>query len=127
MLSDVLKVALRGDMVMAPNSIKTKEEEEGTTVIKSEVIKTDGRSVDMFAPAWVQENTQVLKSKVESSKVLKTKVAETPKKLRKDDNPSIQSRPGGGDVKAKIVEEVAERDEVQIFGFLRFLHFSALV
>ena len=80
LLSDVLKVALRGDMVMAPNSIKTKEE-EGTMVIKSEVMKTDGRSVDMFAPAWVQENTQVLKSKVESSKVLKTKVAETKTKL----------------------------------------------
>ena len=47
-----------------------------------------------------------------SSKVLKTKVAETPKKLRKDDNPSSQSRPGGGDVKAKIVEEMPEREQV---------------
>ena len=110
---------MKGDMVMAPSSIKTKEEEEGTMVIKSEVIKTDGRSVDMFAPAWVQENTQVLKSKVESNKVLKV-MAETktltPKKVRKDDNPSSPSK--GGDAKADNVDEVAEKDQVQVFAII---------
>ena len=82
---------------MAPNSIKTKEEE-------TMVIKVEERSMDMFAPAWVQESTQVLKKKVEStqvlkkkevtkekSPVLKTKVVAT-KKVRKEENPSSQSR-----------------------------------
>ena len=121
MLSRELKVALRGDMVMAPNSTKTKEEEKM-------MIKVEERSMDMFAPAWVQENTQVLKKKVEGtqelktkekSQVLKTKVVatkiSTPKKaLRKEENPSRQST---GEEKAKNIETLAETDQVQIWIF----------
>ena len=121
MLSRELKVALRGDMVMAPNSTKTKEEEKM-------MIKVEERSMDMFAPAWVQENTQVLKKKVEGtqelktkekSQVLKTKVVatkiSTPKKaLRKEDTPSRQST---GEEKAKNIETLAETDQVQIWIF----------
>ena len=112
-------------MVMAPNSVKTKEEE-------TMVIKVEERSMDMFAPAWVQESTQVLKKKVEStqvlkkkevtkekSPVLKTKVV-APKislrKVRKEENPSIQSRgEQDGEEEAKIIEEVTQIDQVQIW------------
>ena len=119
-----MKVALRGDMVMAPNSIKTKEEE-------TMVIKVEERSMDMFAPAWVQESTQVLKKKVESTQVLKevtkvapkekslvlkTKVVATSRKVRKEENPSSPSRgEQDGDDEAKIIEEVAQIDQVQIW------------
>ena len=108
---------------MAPNSIKTKEEE-------TMVIKVEERSMDMFAPAWVQESTQVLKKKVEStqvlkkkevtkekSPVLKTKVVAT-KKVRKEENPSSQSRgEQDGEEEAKIIEEPAQIDQVQIWIF----------
>ena len=106
---------------MAPNSIKTKEEE-------TMVIKVEERSMDMFAPAWVQESTQVLKKKVEStqvkkevtkekSPVLKTKVVAT-KKVRKEENPSSPSRgEQDGEEEAKIIEEVAQIDQVQIWTF----------
>ena len=97
-------------MVMAPNSIKTKEEE-------TMVIKVEERSMDMFAPAWVQESTQVLKKKEvtkEKSPVLKTKVVA--KKLRKEENPSSPSRgEQDGEEEAKIIEEVAQIDQVQIW------------
>ena len=119
-----MKVALRGDMVMAPNSIKTKEEE-------TMVIKVEERSMDMFAPAWVQESTQVLKKKVESTQVLKevtkvapkekslvlkTKVVATSKKVRKEENPGSPSRvEQDGEEEAKIIEELAQIDKVQIW------------
>ena len=69
-------------------------------------VKEDGkekveRSLDMFAPAWVQENTKVLKSKA-ASKV--------PGPEEKDDNPTGQS----GKAVEEIVEglELAELDQV---------------
>ena len=110
---------------MAPNSIKTKEEE-------TMVIKVEERSMDMFAPAWVQESTQVLKKKVEStqvlkkkevtkekSPVLKTKVGTKILTLRttgKDDNPNCQSREDE-DENGEVIEdlELAEIDQVQIW------------
>ena len=103
-------------MVMAPNSIKTKEEE-------TMVIKVEERSMDMFAPAWVQESTQVLKKKEvtkvapkEKSLVLKTKVVATSRKVRKEENPSSQSRvEQDGEEEAKIIEELAQIDKVQIW------------
>ena len=109
-------------MVMAPNSVKTKEEE-------TMVIKVEERSMDMFAPAWVQESTQVLKKKVESTQVtkvapkekslvLKTKVVATSRKVRKEENPSSPSRgEQDGEEEAKIIEEVAQIDQVQIWIF----------
>ena len=97
---------------MAPNSVKTKEEE-------TMVIKVEERSMDMFAPAWVQESTQVLKKKEvtkEKSPVLKAKVVATSKKVRKEENPSSPSRgEQDGEEEAKIIEEVAQIDQVQIW------------
>ena len=117
MLSLKLKVALRGEMVMAPNPIETTEEE--TMVIKSsseevvEMIKEEeeGKSTDMFAPAWVQESTQVLKTKV-GTKIVALK------KVGKDDNPRNQRIRGDGDEEGEIIDgglELAEIDQVQIF------------
>ena len=102
MFSEELKVALRGkEMVMAPNSVKTSSPKEEAMVIKpSEVEK--GRSMDMFAPAWVQESTQVLKSK---TKVL------TVKKIGEDDNPSNQGEEEDGEIVEDL--ELAEIDQVQ--------------
>ena len=118
---------------MAPNSIKTKEEE-------TMVIKVEERSMDMFAPAWVQESTQVLKKKVEStqvlkkkevtkekSPVLKAKEVATSRKVRKEENPSSPSRvEQDGEEEAKIIEELAQIDQVQIWIEV-FLHISELV
>ena len=107
---------------MAPNSIKTKEEE-------TMVIKVEERSMDMFAPAWVQESTQVLKKKEvtkEKSPVLKTKVVAT-KKVRKEENPSSPSRgEQDGEEEAKIIEELAQIDQVQIWIF-KSISISTLV
>merc|ERR1711953_1357462 len=98
--SEELKVALRGkEMVMAPNSVKTSSPKEKAMVIKpSEVEK--GRSMDMFAPAWVQESTQVLKSK---TKML------TVKKIGEDDNPSNQGEEEDGEIVEDL--ELAEIDQ----------------
>ena len=100
---------------MAPNTIKTKEEE--TMLIKEveeveEVIKEEeeeGGSTDMFAPAWVQESTQVLKTKV-GTKIL------TLRTTGKDDNPNCQSREDE-DENGEVIEdlELAEIDQVQIW------------
>ena len=104
---------------MAPNSVKTKEEE-------TMMIKVEERSMDMFAPAWVQESTQVLKKKEvtkEKSPVLKTKVVAT-KKVRKEENPSSPSRgEQDGEEEAKIIEEPAQIDQVQIWIFKKYFYF----
>ena len=119
MFSEELKVALRGkEMVMAPNSVKTSSPKEEAMVIKpSEVEK--GRSMDMFAPAWVQESTQVLKSK---TKVL------TVKKIGEDDNPSNQGQEEEKEEDGEIVEdlELAEIDQVGIWIFLRLIKSDGL-
>ena len=118
MFSEDLKVALRGkEMVMAPNSVKTSSPKEKAMVIKpSEVEK--GRSMDMFAPAWVQESTQVLKSK---TKVL------TVKKIGEDDNPSNQGEEEEKEEDGEIVEdlELAEIDQVGIWIFFRLIKSDA--
>ena len=118
MFSEELKVALRGkEMVMAPNSVKTSSPKEEAMVIKpSEVEK--GRSMDMFAPAWVQESTQVLKSK---TKVL------TVKKIGEDDNPSNQGEEEEKEEDGEIVEdlELAEIDQVGIWVFFRLIKSDA--
>ena len=115
MFSEELKVALRGkEMVMAPNSVKTSSPKEEAMVIKpSEVEK--GRSMDMFAPAWVQESTQVLKSK---TKVL------TVKKIGEDDNPSNQGEEEDGEIVEDL--ELAEIDQVGIWIFLRLIKSDGL-
>ena len=115
MFSEELKVALRGkEMVMAPNSVKTSSPKEKAMVIKpSEVEK--GRSMDMFAPAWVQESTQVLKSK---TKVL------TVKKIGEDDNPSNQGEEEDGEIVEDL--ELAEIDQVGIWIFLRLIKSDGL-
>ena len=118
LFSEELKVALRGkEMVMAPNSVKTSSPKEEAMVIKpSEVEK--GRSMDMFAPAWVQESTQVLKSK---TKVL------TVKKIGEDDNPSNQGEEEEKEEDGEIVEdlELAEIDQVGIWVFFRLIKSDA--
>ena len=104
-------------MVMAPNSVKTSSPKEEAMVIKpSEVEK--GRSMDMFAPAWVQESTQVLKSK---TKVL------TVKKIGEDDNPSNQGEEEEKEEDGEIVEdlELAEIDQVGIWVFFRLIKSDA--
>ena len=104
-------------MVMAPNSVKTSSPKEEAMVIKpSEVEK--GRSMDMFAPAWVQESTQVLKSK---TKVL------TVKKIGEDDNPSNRSEEEEKEEDGEIVEdlELAEIDQVGIWVFFRLIKSDA--
>ena len=101
-------------MVMAPNSVKTSSPKEEAMVIKpSEVEK--GRSMDMFAPAWVQESTQVLKSK---TKVL------TVKKIGEDDNPSNQGEEEDGEIVEDL--ELAEIDQVGIWIFLRLIKSDGL-
>ena len=77
-----------------------------------------GRSMDMFAPAWVQESTQVLKSK---TKVL------TVKKIGEDDNPSNQGEEEEKEEDGEIVEdlELAEIDQVGIWIFFRLIKSDA--
>ena len=52
---------------MAPSLVKTKKEVREMKSIKAKVVEEgDGKSMDMFAPAWVQDNERVLKTKVTS-------------------------------------------------------------
>ena len=52
---------------MAPSLVKTKKEVREMKSIKAKVVEEgDGKSMDMFAPAWVQDNQRVLKTKVTS-------------------------------------------------------------
>ena len=71
--------------------------------------------MDMFAPAWVQESTQVLKSK---TKVL------TVKKIGEDDNPSNQGEEEDGEIVEDL--ELAEIDQVGIRIFLRLIKSDGL-
>ena len=79
---------------------KTVKDEKEAGEVKKVKEKGEG-SLDMFAPAWVQENTKVLKSKA-ASKVSSSE--------EKDDNPGGQS----GKALEEIVEglELAELDQV---------------
>ena len=70
---------------------KTVKKDEKEAEEEKKVKEEGERSLDMFAPAWVQENTKVLKSKA-ASKVSSSE--------EKDDNPTGQS--------GKAVEEVVE-------------------
>ena len=52
---------------MAPSLVKTKKEVREMKSMKAKVVEEgDGKSMDIFAPAWVQDNERVLKTKVTS-------------------------------------------------------------
>ena len=52
---------------MAPSLVKTKKEVREMKSMKAKVVEEgDGKSIDIFAPAWVQDNERVLKTKVTS-------------------------------------------------------------
>ena len=56
-------------MVMATNLVKAKKEVKEMKSTKGrEVVEEEGRSMDIFAPAWVQNNARVLKAKTSPPK-----------------------------------------------------------
>ena len=81
---------------MAPSLVKTKKEVREMKSMKAKVVEEgDGKSMDIFAPAWVQDNERVLKTKV-TSKV------SPPKTGSKDDKE---------EKKNKIVKQEKEVEE----------------
>ena len=81
---------------MAPSLVKTKKEVREMKSMKAKVVEEgDGKSMDIFAPAWVQDNERVLKTKV-TSKV------SSPKTGSKDDKE---------EKKNKIVKQEKEAEE----------------
>ena len=106
----VLKTKVTSKVSPPKTGSKDDKEEKKNKIVKQEkeaeeekkVKEEEGeRSLDMFAPAWVQENTKVLKSKA-ASKVSSSE--------EKDDNTTGQV----GKAVEEIVEglELAELDQV---------------
>ena len=95
------KTGSEDDKEKENKTVKDEKEAEEEKKVKEEGKEKGERSLDMFAPAWVQENTKVLKSKA-ASKVSSPE--------EKDDNPTGQS----GKAVEEIVEglELAELDQV---------------
>ena len=95
------KTGSEDDKEKKNKTVKDEKEAEEEKKNKEEGKEKRERSLDMFAPAWVQENTKVLKSKAAS----KVSSAE-----KKDDNPTGQR----GEAVEEIVEglELAELDQV---------------
>ena len=91
------KTGSEDDKEKKNKTVKDEKEAEEEKKVKEE----GERSLDMFAPAWVQENTKVLKSKA-ASKVSSSE--------EKDDNPTGQN----GKAVEAVVEglELAELDQV---------------
>ena len=94
-------------MVMAPSLVKTKKEVREMKSMKAKVVEEgDGKSMDMFAPAWVQDNERVLKAKV-TSKVSPPKTGSKDDKEEKKNKIVKQEKEAEEDKKSK--EEEGER------------------
>ena len=88
---------------MAPSLVKTKKEVREMKSMKAKVVEEgDGKSMDIFAPAWVQDNEQVLKTKV-TSKV------SPPKTGSKDDKEEKKNKIVEVEEEKKSKEEEGER------------------
>ena len=95
------KTGSEDDKEKKNKTVKDEKVAEEEKKVKEEGKEKGERSLDMFAPAWVQENTKVLKSKA-ASKVSSPE--------EKDDNPTGQR----GEAVEEIVEglELVELDQV---------------
>ena len=88
---------------MAPSLVKTKKEVREMKSMKAKVVEEgDGKSMDIFAPAWVQDNERVLKTKV-TSKV------SPPKTGSKDDKEEKKNKIVEVEEEKKSKEEEGER------------------
>ena len=92
---------------MAPSLVKTKKEVREMKSMKAKVVEEgDGKSMDIFAPAWVQDNERVLKTKV-------TTKLSPPKTGSKDDkeekNNKIVKQEKEAEEEKKSKEEEGER------------------
>ena len=89
-------------MVMATNLVKAKKEVKEMKSTKGrEVVEEEGRSMDIFAPAWVQNNARVLKAKTSPPKTGSEDDKEKKNKIVK------QEKEAEGEKKSK--EEEGER------------------
>ena len=88
---------------MAPSLVKTKKEVREMKSMKAkEVEEGDGKSMDIFAPAWVQDNERVLKTKVTSR-------VSPPKTGSKDDKEEKKNKIVEVEEEKKSKEEEGER------------------
>ena len=87
---------------MAPSLVKTKKEVREMKSMKAKVVEEgDGKSMDIFAPAWVQNNARVLKAKTSPPKTGSEDDKEKKNKIVK------QEKEAEGEKKSK--EEEGER------------------
>ena len=95
---------------MAPSLVKTKKEVREMKSIKAKVVEEgDGKSIDIFAPAWVQDNERVLKTKV-TSKVSPSKTGSKDDKEEKKNKIVKQEKEAVEEKKSKEgKEEEGER------------------
>ena len=92
---------------MAPSLVKTKKEVREMKSMKAKVVEEgDGKSMDMFAPAWVQDNERVLKTKV-TSKVSPPKTGSKDDKEEKKNK--IVKQEKEAEEEKKVKEEEGER------------------
>ena len=89
-------------MVMATNLVKAKKEVKEMKSTKGrEVVDEEGRSMDIFAPAWVQNNARVLKAKTSPPKTGSEDDKEKKNKTVKDEKVAEEEK--------KVKEEEGER------------------
>ena len=92
---------------MAPSLVKTKKEVREMKSMKAKVVEEgDGKSMDIFAPAWVQDNERVLKTKV-TSKVSPPKTGSKDDKEEKKNK--IVKQEKEAEEEKKVKEEEGER------------------
>ena len=93
---------------MAPSLVKTKKEVREMKSMKAKVVEEgDGKSMDIFAPAWVQDNERVLKTKV-TSKLSPPKTGSKDDKEEKKNKIVKQEKEVEEDKKSKEEEEEEE-------------------
>ena len=89
---------------MAPSLVKTKKEVREMKSMKAKVVEEgDGKSMDIFAPAWVQDNERVLKTKV-TSKVSPPKIGSKDDKEEKNNKIVKQEKEAEEEKKSKKEE-----------------------
>ena len=94
---------------MATNLVKAKKEVKEMKSTKGrEVVEEEGRSMDIFAPAWVQDNERVLKTKV-TSKVSPPKTGSKDDKEEKKNK--IVKQEKEAEEEKKVKEEGKEKEE----------------
>ena len=86
---------------MAPSLVKTKKEVREMKSMKAKVVEEgDGKSMDIFAPAWVQNNARVLKAKTSPPKTGSEDDKEKENKTVKDEKEAEEEK--------KVKEEEGE-------------------